>query len=110
MDDSEEGSESGSDKETEEEEEEEEEEDDEEGGYFPKSKLCKGKHQKWLHKLTGQKKGWKLLYRASKEGFSASSFHSKCNNQGPTITIIQSTNGNIFGGYNTASWVNIYLI
>jgi hypothetical protein len=106
MDDSEEGSDKDSEEDSDKDSEEEEEEDDEEGGYFPKSKLCKGKYQKWLHKLTGEKKKWKLIYRASKDGFNASSFHSKCNNQGPTITIIQSTNGNIFGGFNTASWVS----
>jgi hypothetical protein len=56
MDDSEEGSDKDSEEDSDKDSEEEEEEDDEEGGYFPKSKLCKGKYQKWLHKLTGEKK------------------------------------------------------
>ena len=31
-------------------------------------------------------------------------FHALCDNQGATITMIQSTNGCIFGGYNPVSW------
>jgi len=95
------------DKEGDEEEEEEEEEDDEGSKkWFSGSKLLKPKFHKWLHKLTGQKKKWKLLYRASQDGFSASSFHTKCNNQGPTISIVESSNGNIFGGYHSVSWTS----
>eukprot|EP00957_Ditylum_brightwellii_P085790 6525358-Ditylum_brightwellii.AAC.1 len=33
----------------------------------------------------------KLLYRASRDGWGASKFHSKCDNQGPTLTVIRST-------------------
>jgi len=55
MDDSEEGSDKDS-EDKEEEDEDEDDDDDEEGGFFPGSKLIKGKNQKWLHKLTGEKK------------------------------------------------------
>eukprot|EP01132_Coremiostelium_polycephalum_P008090 gene8090-9956_t len=47
---------------------------------------------------------WKSIYQASKDGFSASTFHQKCNNKGPTITIIWSKTGNIFGGYTSLKW------
>ena len=40
-----------------------------------------------------------LLFRASEHSYSKQSFHELCDNQGPTITIIQSEYGNIFGGY-----------
>eukprot|EP00957_Ditylum_brightwellii_P108849 8303294-Ditylum_brightwellii.AAC.1 len=33
----------------------------------------------------------KLLYCASCDGWQASNFHSKCDTQGPTLTVIRST-------------------
>ncbi|CDW89683.1 UNKNOWN [Stylonychia lemnae] len=51
--------------------------------------------------LTGQSK---LLYKASKDGFTAESFHHKCDNQGPTISFIQSEHGKVFGCYTSLSW------
>ncbi|EFC39027.1 predicted protein [Naegleria gruberi] len=51
----------------------------------------------------------KLLYNASKDGFRARSFHSKCDNQGPTVTIIKASSGAIFGGYTSVSWSSAML-
>ena len=45
-----------------------------------------------------------LLYRGSDHDFSAAAFHSKCDNKGPTITIVKSEKGNIFGGYTPIMW------
>jgi len=45
-----------------------------------------------------------LLYRASDDGFVASSFHSKCNGKGACLVIVKSTDGNIFGGYTSVGW------
>ena len=47
---------------------------------------------------------FKLLYRATIDGFSAHSFHKKCDGQSNTLTIIKSTYGNIFGGFTTKPW------
>ena len=47
---------------------------------------------------------WRLIYRASEHGYSASSFHSHCDYSEPTLIIIKSTDGWIFGGYTTQSW------
>jgi hypothetical protein len=45
-----------------------------------------------------------LLYRATRDGFTASAFHEKCDGKENTITIIK-TNGNyVFGGYTSAKW------
>ena len=44
---------------------------------------------------------WKQLYRATRDGFSVTNFHSKCDGQSNTLTIIKSTNGNVFGGFTT---------
>ena len=45
----------------------------------------------------------KLLYRASRDGWGASNFHSFCDNKGPTVTVIKSGNY-IFGGYTEHEW------
>ena len=43
-----------------------------------------------------------LLYRATRDGFTASAFHEKCDGKENTITIIK-TNGNyVFGGHTSA--------
>jgi hypothetical protein len=47
---------------------------------------------------------WELIYKATKDGFEASTFHRLCDNQGPTMVIIQSTGGYLFGGYASQSW------
>ena len=46
---------------------------------------------------------WCLLFRASRDGFTASAFHSRCDNQGPTVTVVKS-DGNIFGGFTESAW------
>ena len=46
----------------------------------------------------------KLLYRASDHLFNKNKFHQLCDNHGPTITIIQSQNNNIFGAYADVKW------
>ena len=46
---------------------------------------------------------WRLLFRASRDGFAAQTFHSKCDNKGPTVTIVKSGN-NLFGGFTEVSW------
>ncbi len=51
-----------------------------------------------------QQLNWKLLYRASEEGFNGGVFHSKCNFIKPTITIIKTTDNFVFGGYTSKAW------
>ena len=47
---------------------------------------------------------WELLYRATRDGFSGEDFHRQCDSKTRTLTIIKSTNGNIFGGYTNEAW------
>ncbi|KAL7551469.1 hypothetical protein ACHAWF_016770 [Thalassiosira exigua] len=47
-----------------------------------------------------------LLYRSSRDGLSAADFHSKCDNQGCTITVIKTTNGFVLGGYSDVPWTS----
>ena len=35
-------------------------------------------------------------------------FHAKCDKKFKTLTIVKSTNGNIFGGYTSADWTPDY--
>ncbi len=49
-------------------------------------------------------KQWKLQYRATRDGFTAQNFHTKCDTVANTLTIIKSTNGNIFGGFTEKAW------
>ena len=49
-------------------------------------------------------KSAQLIYRASRDGFEASSFHSKCDRISNTITIIQTTSNSVFGGFTSGSW------
>ena len=48
----------------------------------------------------------KLLYRGSRDGFQAKTFHEKCNNKGETLVIIKSNDNFIFGGYTELNWDN----
>ena len=47
---------------------------------------------------------WKLLYRASENGPTSKAFHQCCDLKGPTLVVIKSTDGMIFGGFTTQSW------
>jgi hypothetical protein len=49
-------------------------------------------------------KRFRLLYRASEDGFLASSFHRRCDGHGNTLTFIRDTHGNEFGGYTPVEW------
>jgi len=45
-----------------------------------------------------------LQYRATRDGFTSNSFHRKCDGISNTLTVIKSTNGNIFGGFTEKAW------
>jgi len=71
------------------------------------SKLIKGEQasllKKWISNGTVR---FKLIYRGTRDGFSASTFHSKCDKFKPTVSIIQSNNNKIFGGFTDQDWTN----
>ena len=48
-----------------------------------------------------------LIYRGSRDGALSKNFHEKCDNQGPTITLIKNEKGNIFGGFSSVSWTSL---
>jgi len=46
-----------------------------------------------------------LVYKGSRDGFQAQTFHQMCDNRSPTINVIKSqTYGRIFGGYTEQTW------
>ena len=47
-----------------------------------------------------------LIYRGTRDGTTSNIFHSKCDNQGPTICLYKNDKGNIFGGFSSISWTN----
>ncbi|XP_056000058.1 interferon-induced protein 44-like isoform X2 [Ostrea edulis] len=47
---------------------------------------------------------FRLLYKISRDGCSAQTFHQKCDGQGPTVTVLYNTNNTIYGGYLSQSW------
>ena len=58
-----------------------------------------------LLEWSGYKK-MELKYRGTRDGDSSKVFHEKCDNQGPTITLIKNEKGNIFGGFSSISWTS----
>ena len=69
---------------------------------FAESEILTQEHAKILLGMIPYKSGkWRLLFRASRDGFEA--FHSKCDDKGPTVTVLQSGSF-IFGGFTEAAW------
>ena len=75
---------------------------------FEDSEILTNEHRRILIGwLTAHRGEWRLLYRASRDGFRAATFHARCDNKGPTVTIVKSGN-NIFGGFTEVSWQSEY--
>ena len=55
----------------------------------------------------GNKDRLKLLFRASKDGFSNDIFHERCDNQGPLLFLAQTSKDIIIGGYSSLNWKNV---
>ena len=59
-------------------------------------------------KSEGKKVNMTLLYKLTSDGDSASTFHNKCDNQGPTLTLVRNTKGYRCGGFVNQSWSSRY--
>ncbi len=46
----------------------------------------------------------KLLYRASENSFKVDKFHDKCDNIPHTLTLCETVNGKVIGGYTPLVW------
>ncbi len=59
-------------------------------------------HEDLLNKWFDEKLAeLKLIYRGTDHEFTRKSWEDQCLNKGPTLTVIQSDNGRIFGGYTS---------
>ena len=47
-----------------------------------------------------------LLYRGSRDGFTAQSFHLRCDGRPHTICVIKDDQNNVFGGYTDVPWTS----
>ena len=72
--------------------------------YLPDTQLVDIQYDSKLREWLGDDYKWKLIYRASEHGYKGKSFHEYCDNKGPTLIVIKSSGGWIFGGYTTQSW------
>jgi hypothetical protein len=45
-----------------------------------------------------------LLWRGSRDGFGGRDFHVRCDGHANTLTLIEDTQGNIFGGFTPVEW------
>ena len=73
--------------------------------FLPDTQLVNQQYDAKLREWIGNNYKWRLIYRASEHGYTASSFHECCDYvKGPTLIVIKSSGGWIFGGYTTQSW------
>ena len=72
--------------------------------FLPNTHIVSQQYDDKLREWVGDYK-WKLLYRSSEHGYTGESFHECCDHvKGPTLIVIKSSGGWIFGGYTTQSW------
>ncbi|XP_053373688.1 interferon-induced protein 44-like isoform X5 [Mercenaria mercenaria] len=57
--------------------------------------------EKWIG--TGSKT-FTLLFAITRDGCDAKVFHQKCDDIGPTVTVMYNANGSVYGGYNPTAW------
>jgi len=81
------------------------------GGFICKdSKLLSRRYKRDLLALFGKdvkKLELSLLYRGSRDGYTAAAFHRMCDNKGATLTVVKAEGSkNIFGGYFSGSWTS----
>ena len=76
---------------------------------FKDSTILSAEHKQvfvndWLkEKLKSGQSDFVLIYRASRDGWSSTDFHTHCDNKGPTVSVVKRGNY-IFGGYTEQSW------
>jgi hypothetical protein len=49
-------------------------------------------------------KRFNLLWRGSRDGFTAEEFHRRCDGRANTLTLILDIDGNVFGGFTPVKW------
>ncbi len=73
-------------------------------GLLPTTQIVNQQYDSYFKEWIGDCK-WKMIYRTSEHDYTAKSFHECCDNaNSPTLIVIKSSEGWIFGGYTTKSW------
>lgn len=75
-------------------------------GFVGGGTLLTKEHGDILRRWQGDEgRTWVLLYKGSRDGFHAHSFHRRCDKKGPTFTILRTEQGGyLLGGYTSLSW------
>jgi len=70
------------------------------------SKILKSFEQATLLKkwISNGSVKFKLLYRGTRDGFTSTSFHKKCDKAKPTLTLVHNDQNKIFGGFTDQDW------
>ena len=67
----------------------------------------KAKFSKMLREKLSKTGNWTACWRATRDGWAASTFHSNCDGKLPTLVIVKVVKNSkklIFGGYSTVTW------
>lgn len=67
-------------------------------------KLSETDKRTFEHFLKSGSKEFKLLYSFARDGANSGTFHTNCNNKGPTLTVIYDTEGSVYGGFTDQVW------
>jgi len=56
--------------------------------------------------IGGEPKCFTKIYSARNNGCDATTFHQKCDNKGPTVTLMFNDAEEVYGGYTSISWLS----
>ena len=76
-------------------------------GRFQDTTLLQDEHLLKLDEWVGRGKEWKLIYKATRDGFEGKDFHKACDGKGENLGVIRSENGYLFGWWTPLSWQSI---
>mmetsp|Transcript_37022 Transcript_37022/g.27364 ORF Transcript_37022/g.27364 Transcript_37022/m.27364 type:complete len:226 (-) Transcript_37022:55-732(-) len=74
------------------------------------SLICSGKGEmaeKIIEFLDPKYQCGNFLYRGTTHGFEPGPFHERCDDKGPTLTLVQTIDGCFFGGFTSKSWQSL---
>ena len=61
----------------------------------------------WIEsKINKNKIDFKLIFKMSENGEKSGDFHKYCDDKGPTLSLIKTTQNRIFGGFTPLNWKN----
>ena len=80
---------------------------------FKKSSIINNEYEKqekiinWIDsKINKNKIDFKLIFKMSENGEKSGDFHKYCDDKGPTLSLIKTTQNRIFGGFTPLNWKN----